>query len=49
MKTIKEYKKEFIKLANEMEKDLGCTISDIYIRRCNANEDEPIDRCNIEF
>lgn len=49
MKTIKEYKEEFLKLANELEKDLGCTIDDIYIRRYNANEDEPIDKCSIEL
>lgn len=49
MKTIKEYKEEFLKLANELEKDYGCTISAIYISRYNATEDEPIDKCSIEF
>jgi len=49
MKTIEEYKEEFLKLANEMEKDLGCTISDIYMERYDGDVSKPINSFRIEF
>ena len=49
MKTIKEYKQEFLKLANELEKDYSCPINSIYISRRLADDNEPIDSCDIEF
>lgn len=49
MKTIKEYSNELLKLANEMERDLGCTISDIYMERYDGDVSKPFNSCRIEF
>ena len=48
MKTIKDYKQQFIQLANELEQEFGSTIRGIYITRTSV-DDEPISRCDIEF
>ena len=48
MKTIKDYKQQFIQLANELEQEYGATIRSIYIARVGG-DDEPISRCDIEF
>lgn len=48
MKTIKDYKQQFIQLANELEQEYGSTIRSIYIAR-TGDDDEPINRCDIEF
>lgn len=48
MKTIKEYKQQFVQLASELEKEYGSTIRSIYIAR-TCDDDEPINRCDIEF
>lgn len=47
MKTIKDYKLQFVQLANELEQEFG-SIKSIYIARTDDN-DEPISRCDIEF
>lgn len=48
MKTIKDYKQQFVQLANELEQEFGSTIRSIYITR-TGGDDEPISRCDIEF
>lgn len=48
MKTIKDYKQQFLQLANELEQEFGSTIRSIYIARI-GDDDEPISRCDIEF
>lgn len=48
MRTIKDYKQQFIQLANELEQEFGATIRSIYIARTDGY-DEPINRCDIEF
>ena len=48
MKTIKDYKQQFIQLANELEQEFGATIRSIYIARID-DDDEPISRCDIDF
>ena len=48
MKTIKDYKQQFIQLANELEQEYGSTIRSIYIAR-TGDDDEPISICDIEF
>jgi hypothetical protein len=50
MRTIKDYKQQFIQLANELEQEFGSTIRSIYIARTgDGDDDEPISRCDIEF
>ena len=48
MRTIKDYKQQFIQLANELEQEFGSTIRSIYIAR-TGDDDEPISRCDIDF
>lgn len=48
MKTIKEYKQQFVQLASELEKEYGSTIRSIYIAR-TGEDDKSINRCDIEF
>lgn len=48
MKTIKEYKQQFVQLASELEKEYGSTIRSIYIARTDE-DDKSISRCDIEF
>ena len=48
MRTIKDYKQQFVQLANELEQEYGSTIRSIYIARIGG-DDEPINRCDIEF
>lgn len=48
MRTIKDYKQQFIRLANELEQEFGSIIRSIYIARV-GDDDEPISRCDIEF
>ena len=48
MKTIKDYKQQFVQLANELEQEFGSTIRSIYIAR-TGGDDESISRCDIEF
>ena len=48
MKTIKDYKQQFIQLANELEKEYGSTIRSVYIARTDS-DDKTIIRCDIEF
>ena len=48
MRTIKDYKQQFVQLANELEQEYGATIRSIYIARIN-DDDENIGRCDIEF
>ena len=49
MKTIQEYSNELLNLANEMERDLGCIISDICLERYEGDESKPFNQCRIEF
>ena len=48
MRTIKDYKQQFVQLANELEQEYGSTKRSIYIARV-GDDDEPISRCDIEF
>jgi hypothetical protein len=48
MRTINDYKQQFVQLANELEQEFGSTIKSIYIAR-TGDDDEPIIRCDIEF
>ena len=48
MRTIKDYKQQFVQLANELEQEFGSKIRSIYIAR-TGGDDEPINRFDIEF
>lgn len=48
MKTIKDYKQQFLQLANELEQEFGSTIKSIYISR-TGDDSVPISSCDIEF
>ena len=49
MRTIKDYKQQFLQLANKLEQEFGSTIRSIYIARTGDDDEQPISRCDIEF